>query len=280
MLADRHHLQKLVTPFCYRLRTHDIDQAAFLARESGLRHSARVTTWHKRYVLYPAWPPSQHYRHVLSGQIVLSRFPLEDNRRYLLPQPAANPFVYNWFYLHRALQRVDVRLGPTRRLRLFNVHLEAFDVPNKERQAELLVDRVRAEATPHTVVLGDFNCVPPEAPLKHAFPDEPETDMRTDRTIATVRTLEGFAEAVEQGQPGAALAGLSTFPAAAPNRRLDYMYVNTAGLAVTAARVAREAGPISDHLPIVADLRWRDGDAAAAPDTDAAAQLDEGAAAE
>ena len=236
-------------------RTHRIDQASMLSHKSGLQHIACVTTWRNNYVPYPYWPPSQHYARMHSGQCVLSRFPLENNLRTVLPQPAANPFVYNWFYLHRALQRVDVRVSEQRTVRVFNVHLEAYDTPNKMDQARLLVEQVGSEGQPLTLVLGDFNCVPPEATIRRAFADEPETDMSLDQTIAIARTMPGMVDVLEQKK--IAERELWTFPAEMPNRRLDYLFVSADSFEVREARVAREAGPISDHLPVFAELGWR-----------------------
>lgn len=239
-------------------RTNFIDEAAFLSRESGLPHCARITTWTNRYIPYPYWPPSQHYGRTVSGQCVLSRFPLRQNLRYVLPQPEANPWFYNLFYLHRSIQRVDVLVGGGRSLRVFNVHLEAFDVPNKMNQARMLLDRVAREGTTHSLVLGDFNAVPPEAMRKHGFSDEPETDLRGDQTIAVLRGLEGYSEAVEVAGSERPEGQFLTFPAEAPNRRLDYLFFSDAGFSVREARVAREAGAISDHLPVFAELVWSD----------------------
>jgi len=237
-------------------RSHFIDEAAYLAGKSGLEYCARITTWQNNYIPYPYWPPSQQYGRTHSGQCVLSRFPLERNVRYVLPQPRANPWFYNLFYLHRSIQRVDALLGGGRRLRIFNVHLEAFDVPNKMEQARMLVARVRKEGTRSALILGDFNCVPPEATLKRGFPDEPETDLRGDETMDILRELKGYSDAIEATGADRAEAEFFTFPAEAPNRRLDYLFFSEAGLTPRTARVAREAGAISDHLPVIAEFSW------------------------
>lgn len=230
-------------------RTHGIDQVAWLAREAGYPWAARVETWTCRYVPYPYWPPSQHYGRMRSGQAVLSRFPIRSNVRRLLPQPP-NPFWYNWFYLHRALQHVELDLGGGVLLDVINVHTEAFHQRNREEQADRIAAYVRTlpPARPR-LLLGDFNAIPPEATLRRGFPDEPETDMTTDRTVATIRSL-GLLEALD---PDAPLPDTFTFPADAPNRRLDYVWFSPS-LRRLEGRVAREAGSLSDHLPVVVDL--------------------------
>ena len=81
-----------------------------------------------------------------SGQGVLSRFPIRRNRRVRLPQPVfENPFWYNWFYLNRAVQIVELDVPGEQPVQLFNVHLEAFSQSNREQQARLLKDLVWRE---------------------------------------------------------------------------------------------------------------------------------------
>lgn len=231
-------------------RTHGIDQLAWLAREAGYPWAARVETWNCRYVPFPYWPPSQHYGRMRSGQAVLSRFPIRANVRHLLPQPP-NPFWYNWFYLHRALQHVELELGGGAVLDVVNVHTEAFHQGNREQHADRVVRFVRGLPDRPRLLLGDFNAIPPEALLRRDFPDEPETDMTTDRTIATLRGL-GLAEALDVDAPR---ADSFTFPADVPNRRLDYLWFSPT-LRRIEGRVAREAGPLSDHLPVVVELAF------------------------
>ncbi|MBN1774132.1 MAG: endonuclease/exonuclease/phosphatase family protein [Deltaproteobacteria bacterium] len=231
-------------------RTHGIDQLAYLAREAGYPWAARVETWACRYVPYPYWPPAQHYGRMRSGQAVLSRFPIRSNVRHLLPQPP-NPFWYNWFYLHRALQHVELELGGGTSLDVLNVHTEAFHQGNREDHADRIAARVRGLPDRPRLLLGDFNAVPPEATLRRAFPDEPETDMTTDRTVAAIRAL-GLAEALDLDAP---LPDTFTFPADVPNRRLDYVWFSPSFRRVE-GRVVREAGSLSDHLPVVVELAF------------------------
>jgi endonuclease/exonuclease/phosphatase family metal-dependent hydrolase len=231
-------------------RTHGIDELSWLAREAGYPWAARVETWRCRYVPFPYWPPSRHYGRMRSGQAVLSRFPIATNVRHLLPQPE-HPFWYNAFYLHRAMQHLEIDVGGGNTLDVLNVHLEAFQQRNREQHAELLVRFVRGLLDRPRIVLGDFNAIPPEATLRARFPDEPETDMTTDRTIALVRAL-GLQEALPPETPA---PETFTFPADVPNRRLDYIWFSS-GLRRVGGRVVREAGLLSDHLPVVVELAF------------------------
>ncbi|MDY0058706.1 MAG: endonuclease/exonuclease/phosphatase family protein [Myxococcota bacterium] len=244
-------------------RTHHLDQVAFLARATGLRHTATAVTWSKRYVPYPFWPPSQHYGPMLSGQAVLSRYPLRHHEVWPLPQPSANPWWYNEFYLTRVAQRVQVALGaaptdaapasPAREswATVVNLHLEAFDRDNREVQAGLVAEAL-ARLDPGGLLLvgGDFNTVPPEAPSRKAFADEPDTDMDGDLTLPRLRAARAsLQDAFTPTQ--AADSGSFTFPATAPNRQLDHLLYASTRYRLESATVLHPAPAPSDHLPIL-----------------------------
>ena len=234
-------------------RSNDIDEARYLADKLGWPVYACVLTWENNYVPYPYWPPARHYGRMRSGQCVLSRFPIVSSTRYRLPQPEANPFYYNAFYLHRALQHVVVDLGAGRVLDLVNVHLEAFDKDNREKQVATLQEVIGKSASPFRIVVGDFNALPPGASKKHDFTDEPDADFRGDETMSRIFAIPELTEVLTRGAASADDPSTLTYPAEAPTRRLDYIFVG-AGFEVTDAKVMSEGAPWSDHLPIVARL--------------------------
>ena len=240
-------------------RVRGIDQLAFLQGALGLPYAAFTLTWDVPWVPSPGTDPRRHWGRVRSGQATLSRFPLRDPRRHALPQPSGNGALYNRFYLHRAALQTTVDLGDSS-LRVLNVHTEAFDRQNCSDHAATLARIVLAGGStlPRTLLLGDFNSVPPEATLRHAFPDEPLTDMREDHVLDTLRRVPGLRELVEPAAYAAAEADWFTFPAWEPNRRLDYLFYGAA-LEAVEARVLRPTPAPSDHLPVFARLRLREG---------------------
>jgi len=231
-------------------RTHGIDELDWIARKTGLRYLAPVVTWKARYLL---WPYSAPYGRMDSGQAILSKWPIVSHRRLRLPKPDNKPFWYNAFYLNRTLQhaRLDVAGRP---LDVFNVHTEAYDVANRRRHAELIVETLPRWMSEWTILAGDFNAVPPEATKKHDFADEPEQDMRADESIAAIRKL-GLEEIVPEARYRADEAAALSFPADAPSRRLDYLFF-TPNFALREGGILREAGLLSDHLPTTAVLGW------------------------
>ncbi len=233
-------------------RGRGIDELEWLRQATGLEHAAWTATWDVPYVPWPGFDPRAHIGRVRSGQAVLSRYPLSKPKRHPLVQPAANGFLWNSFYLHRALLEVWADLGDGRELRILNAHLEAFDVPNKELHADATKALLHATG-PFVLLLGDMNAVPPEAAIRKAFPDELLTDLTTDRTIETLRGIPGLRDVVPPEVYGAAESPWFTFPAGAPNRRLDYVF-HGAGLEVRTVSVPRMDAPASDHLPVLASF--------------------------
>jgi len=234
-------------------RTANINQMHELAAATGFPYMAPVVTWKKNWLPYPGLDPRQHYGKMLSGQAVLSRFPITANRRLRLPQPQANSLIYNAFYLNRALQEVDIDVAG-RPLKVFNTHTEAFDVSNRQQHAEQIRDWVRRERGEWTILAGDFNAVPPEASFKKGFPDEPKTDMSEDRSVATLRELD-FGEIFPPERYLKVEELAYTFPSDFPNRRLDYIHFSQ-NFRMVEGFVVHEAETLSDHLPVFVELEW------------------------
>lgn len=235
-------------------RTHRIDQLAYLQAKTGLPHAASVITWNPRYVPFPYDQPDHWLGRLESGQAVLAKMPLQSNRRVVLPQPAKNAFWYNWFYLHRSIQQVDLRLAEKTWAKVYNLHLEAFDPKNRELQAGLVAAHVKATRSGEEAMIlgGDLNALPAKAAQKHDFKDEPELDYRDDETVAILRRDLGLQEAGADRF----LTELS-YPATAPNRRLDYLSASASWRLVEGG-ILKLKDPPSDHLPVTMTLRWRD----------------------
>jgi len=237
-------------------RSHGIEETEVIARAAGMPYYAEALSWDSNWVPFPYWPPSEHFGRMRSGGAILSRFPIEANHVDLLSKPANNPFWYNLFYLFRYLQRAEIQL-PDRKLQVFNTHIEAFDEPNRIEHAEAAKKMIEKLATLDTILAGDFNTVPPESKLKSHYPDEEgnKTHHDTDRTLDVTRSIKGFKDVISVETFAAHQDDFFTFPAHAANRKLDYIFVGD--FDVLEARVVKEAGPVSDHLPIVARVRLK-----------------------
>jgi len=137
-------------------RTFKTNQMDAIARALNMPYVAYVTTWNLKYLPFPYWPPSRHFGSILSGQCILSRYPLIEQSVQVFSKPVENSFWYNWFYLDRVMQKVTVQLGD-RVAKVWNVHLEAFQQPTKLEQAKFIGERVLTDPSPLKFALGDFN---------------------------------------------------------------------------------------------------------------------------
>jgi endonuclease/exonuclease/phosphatase family metal-dependent hydrolase len=178
------------------------------------------------------------------GNAVLSRWPITDAS--LLRWPAKSR-LESIVAGQKMGATVTVDVGGTA-LRIVPVHLEHRDEATRLLSASML-SAIAADGGPPLMALGDFNSGPRGWPLT-----EP-----TDGTTAVQRLLDaGFRTAVDvEGAP----AGLS-FPAWAPNRRLDWVMV-TSPLEViddvvggdVVGLVGAALAPLSDHVAVWATVR-------------------------
>lgn len=151
------------------------------------------------------------------GNALLSRYPI----RWAEVHPLAY-FEYEGSYWERRSVLEARVVAPDGDLTVFVTHF-GLNAAERAEQARELARRVAAVTGP-VVVMGDFNDLPDTLPI---------------------RELE---QVLEQVRPPAPLL---TFPADAPDRQLDYLFVR--GLRT-------ETGPTvvpshaSDHLPVWADL--------------------------
>ncbi|MGG6241660.1 endonuclease/exonuclease/phosphatase family protein [Nodosilinea sp. AN01ver1] len=220
-------------------RSFNRNQQYAVSAALEMAFGAIAVNWDKRYVPFPYWPPSAHYKQVISGQAVLSRYPIRRNERLVLEQVPTNPFYYNALYLDRVAQVTEIDVsGQT--LIVINVHLEAFDAPTRSRQTQVVRDLAEGYAKDYPVLLlGDFN-----SSLNRDEGDEP-------RSIGILLDSPVLASALPTAPSS------FTFPSDQPQYVLDYIFYTPATLEVVAADVVAEAAQASDHLPIQAQVKLR-----------------------
>ncbi len=235
-------------------RSGNFDQLAMLAELTGLSYGAEAVGWDANYVPFPYWPPRYHFGRVLSGGAVLSRFPIVDNQVMLLKKPDENAGYYNRFYLYRFHQAVGMVVnGDT--VYVVNNHLEAFRTANRMEHAQSLVHWVEELSTSKNIIAvgGDMNAVPHNAIQFTDFNDKSGDDYTGDRTMEIIGMMKGFRELTSHEEYAANRDIWHTFPADAPNRRLDYIFVNTR-YSFSNGHISRKYGSLSDHLPVMADI--------------------------
>jgi len=228
-------------------RSGNRDQVDFLLDLIDLKYATSAISWDARYVPFPYLPVSRHFGKVKSGGAILSRFPITDQKTEFLPKPNSNPWYYNWFYLHRYIQKANIDFG-FKTYSLFNVHLEAFDITNKKNQANKLKEMVSSESD-LLLFGGDFNSLPPYASKISNFDDEYGDDYSGDSTQTIIRSIPGYFEPI---QPEASEADYFTFPPLKPNRQLDFLFVRDTVKTIEYKVV--NTGDLSDHRPILLQI--------------------------
>jgi endonuclease/exonuclease/phosphatase family metal-dependent hydrolase len=232
-------------------RSWNLNQAQYLAVKAAYPYVAEGVSWDANYIPFPYWPLSRNFGRMKSGGAVLSKYPIIAHELHLLQKPLSQPWWYNIFYLHRYLQEVQIELGD-RKLKLVNLHLEAFDKIDRAFQIEALVKKVKDHNI--EITCGDFNMVPPSAAKKRKFKNYDADDYENDGSYESMLKSE-MLEVIPDKIYALDEARYFTFPASKPDRRLDYIFYHK-GLKMIKAEVLPSA--LSDHLPLKASFQIAD----------------------
>lgn len=210
-------------------RTSCVNQNRWIA-DRLYPYTAEMVVWDKHYVPFPYGFFHIHYGRVLSGQSILSHFPIQNIQRIVLPQVETAPFYYRAFYLTRAIQVAHIE-HPKKPFTLINVHLEAFDFDIRQKHLQVTYHLLKQlSATQPVILLGDLN-----------------SDIREKEAAFNV-----FFENEEIGCAGISRDNqqiINTFPADAPKERLDYIFYTRRDFELISSSVLTEFGQVSDHFP-------------------------------
>lgn len=227
-------------------RSYHVDQARFLAERAGYPFIFPAISWKVNYLPFPYWPPSLHYGKISSGGAILSKIPLTQTQNYFLPKPKSQSPLYQQFYVGRYSQKAQIEVNGKKYL-LVNNHLESWDIPNKKEQVGLILDWLKTDPTPILALGGDLNTLPALAKKRDQF--ENEDNYVGDESLSLLYSgLTGLDEVQnnEMDRPES-----FTFPAWAPSRKLDHLFVP--GRWSKKAQVL-QTGDASDHLPLLVEL--------------------------
>ncbi len=209
-------------------RSYRVNQQNELAK-LGYNYVAQAINWDETYVPFPYWPPSMHFGEMLSGQSIISKYPLENHERIVLERVKNSPFYRDALYLERLAQVVKTKIED-KTVVLINIHLEAFDKPTRVNQLNYVLDLFKKYAAEHpTILLGDFNS---EARDKDA-------------------TIQKLLSMPEVGNAAFDKNNISnTFNTKDPYKRIDYIFYTKNSIEYIDGKVLTEFGEASDHLPV------------------------------
>ena len=228
-------------------RSYDMHQADSLAA-GNYGYAATAVNWDVRYVPFPYGLPNVHFGRILSGQAILSRFPISSQDRIVLDKPP-NPFWYNAFYLDRLAQIAYLDTEP--KVAIVSVHLEAFHRATREDQAEELLGIVDSLASDYAVFLiGDFNASPASLFDENVVSRSEAAQRRGERTMEVLASHE-ILEAVYDSEVLRAEEAM-TFPADQPRIKIDHILYDRRFFRPIDASVFDAEGPPADHRPVLA----------------------------
>ncbi|TYP97880.1 endonuclease/exonuclease/phosphatase family metal-dependent hydrolase [Tenacibaculum adriaticum] len=214
-------------------RSFEVNQEEEIAK-LGYNYVAKGVNWDERYLPYPYWPPSMHFGKVVSGQSIISKYPLKDYERIVLERVADSPFYRDALYLERLAQVVKVTLEG-KEVVLINVHLEAFDKPTRIKQFHYVLELFNKYKNEYpTILLGDFN-------------------SRARDKQAIVRKMfimeDVGSSALNLENPS------NTFDTKDLYERIDYIFYTKNSIEYVDGRVLNEFDQASDHLPV--EMRFK-----------------------
>jgi endonuclease/exonuclease/phosphatase family metal-dependent hydrolase len=199
----------------------------------------RSVNWDRRYVPFPYWPPSAHFKSIISGQGILTDYEITNAQNIVLERPDIG-FLREAFYLDRLLQVVDIntRKGP---VKVMNVHLEAFDAETRLKQAQVVkrIYELYADRMP-VILMGDFNS---------ELPGEINSDA-----IELILSAKKISSLIDPKEYEMNPELYYTFSSRNPERMIDFVFYNTNYFKKIEGSVLREAEEISDHLPLYGKL--------------------------
>lgn len=196
----------------------------------GYNHVFRAVNWDVNYLPFPGYWMPYHHGRILSGQSILSKYPLMDTERILLERVENSPFYRKAFYLERMAQVSKVNIDG-RTVVLINVHLEAFDAVTRRKQTEYIIELYyKYQSTYPVLLVGDFN----------------SDSNFTKAAIKSLLSTSGIGCAsYTQENKG------KTFPSAQPTDRLDYIFYNKEFIELKDSKILTSFGQASDHLPVM-----------------------------
>lgn len=218
-------------------RSYNTNQHKHIAKKL-YPHTVKAVNWDKRYVPFPYYPPKAHFGKLLSGQSIMSKYPLENPKRTVLQEVATQPFYYKALYLSRLLQTVKVK-HPLGDITFMNVHAEAFDQLTRKAQVEFIYDKFwKAAAQGPVILVGDFNSDP-------NYKNSAIMQFLNDKRIGSAAMGTGSATKAPK-----------TYPSDAANERLDYIFFTASDFELFDSKILNsQTTIISDHLPCIATLR-------------------------
>ncbi len=242
-------------------RSSYIDQVQWLLDNTGMNYGVYASKWKSQIIL------ADGIGRVDAGNLILSKWKLEDAKRYQLPLRGDQDGLTQLFYLRRNVITAKVDMPGTPFFAV-NAHLTAFATDDTKQKHisgfKTILDDIVASGF-NFVAGGDLNAIPPNATkTNYCFddqcspgdynPDDKKGGCDFTQEISWLNDLYGNYEPAitleEYGMKESKHYTHSPGDKLLLDRKLDYLWTNTSW---TNAATHQDATTLSDHIPVTAN---------------------------
>ena len=241
-------------------RSSYIDQVQWLLDNTGMNYGVYASKWKSQIIL------ADGIGRVDAGNLILSKWKLEDAKRHQLALRGDQDGLTQLFYLRRNVITAKVDMPGTPFFAV-NAHLTAFAIDDTKQKHisgfKNILDDIVASGF-NFVAGGDLNAIPPNATkTNYCFddqcnpgdynPDDKKGGCDFTQEISWLNDLYGKYEPAitleEYGMKESKHYTHSPGDKLLLDRKLDYLWTNTSW---TNAATHQDATTLSDHIPVTA----------------------------
>ena len=235
-------------------RTGFVNEAQYILDNTDLNYAYYAPQWKSLYI------PKHNIAKINTGNLILSKYPLKNAKRYSLPPIGTQNIIVQYFYLKRNFIVTDLEIN-NHKIILINTHLSAYAKDEtKTRQVNQIEDFVNnlKQNKVKFILAGDFNLLPPKSKKIKDFPDSIcEGDFEADNFTKQLEWLSPLYNSFNSAVPLADYQDNNdnffthtTDKKGFWNRKLDYIFSNNK---LKNVKVLQDTMKLSDHAPMIVD---------------------------
>jgi len=236
-------------------RTSNVDEAQYILDNTDLNYGYYASQWKSSFI------PRHNIGKINTGNLILSKHPLKNGKRYSLPLIGSQNLLVQYFYLKRNFIVTEMEINK-HKLQLINTHLSAYaSDETKTRQVNQIEDFVNNlnQNKSSFILGGDFNLLPPQSKIVKDFPDSVCKGNFEAGDFS--KQLEWLSPLYNSFKSAIALSDYqdkndkyfthTTDKKGFWNRKLDYLFSNRK--LENGMVLQKDTMNLSDHAPIIVD---------------------------
>jgi len=236
-------------------RTSNTQQAQLILDNTDLNYAYYASQWKSLFV------PSHSIGKINTGNLILSKYPLKNGKRYSLPLIGSQNVIVQYFYLKRNFLTTEVEIN-SHKVTLINTHLSAYAKDEtKERQVNQIKNFINglSQNKEEFILAGDFNLLPPGSNKLKDFPDsackgefEANNFSKQSEWLSSIYNSQNSAITLSDYQNNNEnYFTHTTDKNGFWNRKIDYIFSD--GKLKNGEVLQKGTMKLSDHAPIVVD---------------------------